>query len=104
MHPSKSSTPRVSIPCGPDFPDNTRRRNALLQAREIAKKRRKAFAVLSRRCIQQQRASQDAVMTPDCAIIWDQLDEVQSCIDHIEHQLGMFRECWDDVECKIYDV
>ena len=99
MHLAKTSTPRVSIPYGSDFPDNTRRHRSLLMARNVAKSRHDSYVALSKR---------HCVLPPtertQCAIIWDQLEEIQSSIDHIDNELEQYWECWDDVECKIYDV
>ena len=43
-----------------------------------------------------------------CAVIWSEIEEAASMIHKIEKELMLIkeneRECWDVIECKIYDV
>ena len=43
-----------------------------------------------------------------CAVIWSEIEEAASMIHKIEKELMLIKEneddCWDDIECRMYDV
>ena len=43
----------------------------------------------------------------ECAVIWDQIEELSNTVHHIRNEIDCLEdddECWDTIECKMYDI
>ena len=93
----------TSIPYGPSYPQNTERYNALEKQRvTLSKQIKRTVHTVLKKC-----QSNKNIQHPDntsCAVLWDQLDEYTSKLHEVESTLDDYWECWDNIECKIYDV
>ena len=52
--------------------------------------------------------SDKALNSPDCMIVWSDIEEMSSAFNDINIELKVLEqdeyECWDKIECRIYDV
>jgi hypothetical protein len=52
--------------------------------------------------------SEKALNSKECMIVWSDIEEMSSAFNDINIELKVLeddeRECWDDVECRIYDL
>lgn len=91
-----------SIPYGPGFPENTNRFNHLHKTRtHLQVKLQKNVQLALKLCDPKKEIfSSDT----SCAVLWDNIEEYSSKIDSIDNSLTAFWECWDETECRIYDI
>ena len=52
--------------------------------------------------------SDKALNSKECMIVWSDIEEMSSVVNDINIELKVLEqdeyECWDDVECRMYDV
>lgn len=52
--------------------------------------------------------SEKALNSKECMIVWSDIEEMSSAFNDINIELKVLEqdeyECWDDVECRMYDV
>lgn len=52
--------------------------------------------------------SEKALNSQDCMVVWSDIEEMSSAFNDINIELKVLEqdeyECWDDVECRMYDV
>lgn len=43
----------------------------------------------------------------ECAVIWDQIEELSNSVHRVKNEIDCFEDdddCWDSIECKMYDI
>ena len=93
----------TTIPYGPSFPDNTRRFEHLQKVRvKLQANLHQKVNLALEKCNPNMSLLHKS--NKSCAIIWDEIEEYSAKISEIDENLQMYWECWDEMECKMYDV
>lgn len=91
------------IPYGPTFPENTKRFNHLKRIKlEVNTRLQERMVVALTKCNANQALTDSS--NKACVMLWDEIEECASKITDIEYDLSQYWECWDDFECKMYDI
>ena len=91
------------IPYGPSFPQNTKRFNHLNKTRvEIKKNLDQKLGLALNKCNAESALTDSSNIS--CAVLWDEIEECASKITDIDQVLSQYWECWDDIECRMYDL
>ena len=103
---ARTPTPRTSassVPYGKSYMDNTRRLQALRDRRRVAAT---LLTVNTDRalkyCVRDDPLTHPANAT--CTVIWDTIEELCATLSDIDEEIDRYWECWDDVECREYDI
>lgn len=91
------------IPYGPSYPENTKRFNHLKRAKLEVKTRLEHKIALALSKCNANKALTDS-SNNSCLALWDEIEECASKMSDIEDSLCQYWECWDNVECKMYDI
>lgn len=93
-------------PYGNTGPSFSKKPHLMRAKQQIKEKLDDKLSIAMKKC--NPMYSKKAFNSQECMIVWSDVEEMSSAFNDINIELKVLEEaehqCWDDIECRIYDI
>ena len=93
-------------PYGNTGPSFSKKPHLMRSKQQLSKKLDVKLSIAMKDC--NPMFSDKALNSPECILVWSDIEEMSSVVNDINIELKALEkdeyDCWDSIECRIYDV